>query len=126
MSVTERLHKFMESEGLSKADIARLSGIPYTTIDGLFKKGDENTKLSTLKKLAALLNCSLDELTEDSSDPTPTYYLDPEAGQMAQEIYDNPGMRILFDAAKDVSAGDLKTVADLVAKMRKKENGEDD
>ena len=53
MSVTEKLDKFMREHGFNKADVARLSGVPYTTIDGLYKKGDENTKLSTLRKLAA-------------------------------------------------------------------------
>ncbi len=54
------------------------------------------------------------------------YYLDPEAAKMAQELYDNPGMRILFDAAKNVSAEDLKVAADLIARMKKKEEYEDD
>ena len=45
---------------------------------------------------------------------------------MAQELYDNPGMRILFDAAKNVSAEDLKVAADLIARMKKKEEYEDD
>ena len=107
----------------NKADVARLSGIPYTTIDGLYKKGDDNTKLSTLRRLSKVMNCTLDELIDE---PTQGYYTNPEAAQMAQELYDNPGMRILFDAAKNVSAEDLKVAADLIARMKKKEEYEDD
>lgn len=66
MSVAERLEKFLKEHGYSKADAAKLSGIPYTTIDGLFKKGDENIKLSTLKKLASFMQCTLDELAGDA------------------------------------------------------------
>lgn len=62
MSVTEQLDKYMSIHKCKIADIARLSGIPYTTIKGLYDKGDENIKLSTLKKLRSLLNCTLDEL----------------------------------------------------------------
>lgn len=62
MSVTEQLDKYMSIHKYKIADIARLSGIPYTTIKGLYEKGDENIKLSTLKKLRTLLNCTLDEL----------------------------------------------------------------
>ena len=62
MSVAKRLKKYMEANGYSKADLSRMSSIPYTTIDGLFKKGDENVKLSTLKKLAGIIGCTLDEL----------------------------------------------------------------
>ena len=62
MSVTEQLDKYMDIHKCKISDIARLSGIPYTTIKGLYDKGDENVKLSTLKKLRTLLNCTLDEL----------------------------------------------------------------
>ena len=62
MSVAKRLKKYMETNGYRKADLYRMSSIPYTTIDGLFKKGDENVKLSTLKKLAGIIGCTLDEL----------------------------------------------------------------
>ena len=71
MSVTEQLDKYMDIHKCKISDIARLSGIPYTTIKGLYDKGDENVKLSTLKKLRTLLNCTLDELVglnvQDSS-----------------------------------------------------------
>ena len=50
MPVSDFLKEYMLKNGYTKADISRMSNIPYTTIDGLFKKGDENTKLSTLKK----------------------------------------------------------------------------
>ncbi len=62
MSVKDQVIQYMEAHNYNKADVARLSGVPYTTIDGIFKKGDENCKLSTLKKLSKLLNCSLDDL----------------------------------------------------------------
>lgn len=123
MSITDKLDEFMKKHGFNKADVARLSGIPYTTIDGLYKKGDDNTKLSTLRRLSKVMNCTLDELIDE---PTQGYYTNPEAAQMAQELYDNPGMRILFDAAKDVSAEDLKVAADLIARMKKKEEYEED
>ena len=68
MSVATNLNKFMESNRYTKADIAKMSSIPYTTIDGLFKKSDENIKLPTLKKLANLIGCSLDELVYSEED----------------------------------------------------------
>lgn len=120
MSVVERLNKYMEEHGYNKAEIARLSGIPYTTIDGLFKKGDENTKLSTLKKLAKLIGCTLDELT-DSAATKNSYYTNPETAILAQQIHDDPNLRILLDASKDLEPEDIKVVVDLVKRMKAKE-----
>ena len=123
MSVVERLNKYMEEHGYNKAEIARLSGIPYTTIDGLFKKGDENTKLSTLKKLAKLIGCTLDELT-DSTTTKNSYYTNPETAILAQQIHDDPNLRILLDASKDLEPEDIKVVVDLVKRMKAKERGD--
>lgn len=70
MSFTERLEYLMKKNGIrNKAELAKLSGIPYTTIDGIYKKGSDNIKLSTLKKLAACLHCSLDFLAEREPSP---------------------------------------------------------
>lgn len=66
MGLTEKLDLLMKAKNINKAELARESGIPYTTIDGFYKKGSENAKLSTLKKLCAYFGCSLDFLADDS------------------------------------------------------------
>ncbi|MBE6001910.1 MAG: helix-turn-helix transcriptional regulator [Sarcina sp.] len=66
MSFLTRLEYLMKKNGISnKAELAKISGIPYTTIDGFYKKGTDNIKLSTLMKLTACLHCSLDFLVDD-------------------------------------------------------------
>ena len=68
-------------------------------------------------------------------EPTPTpentegkkaYYLDPETAEMAQELFENPDMRILFDAARDITPDQLKAIGNMVESMRKKEGGDYD
>lgn len=68
MKLTEKLDMLMKERGVTKADLARESGIPYTTITSLYDKGYENVKLSTLKKLADYFNCSLDFIADDNVD----------------------------------------------------------
>lgn len=68
MKLTEKLDMLMKERGITKADLARESGIPYTTITSLYDKGYENVKLSTLKKLADYFNCSLDFIADDNVD----------------------------------------------------------
>ena len=65
MSLTNKLNMLMKERNISKSDLAHESGIPYTTIDGIFRKS-ENAKLSTLKKLCSYFDCTLDFLTNDS------------------------------------------------------------
>lgn len=66
MGLTDKLDMLMKERNINKAELARESGVPYTTIDGFYKKGSENAKLSTLKKLCTYFNCSLDYLADDS------------------------------------------------------------
>ena len=58
----EILDKLIEEKKINKSVLAKESGIPYTTIDGFYKKGWENVKLSTLLKLAAYFEVSVDYL----------------------------------------------------------------
>ena len=71
MGLTDKLDLLMKERNINKAELARESGIPYTTIDGFYKKGSENAKLSTLKKLCSYFNCSLDFLADDNISEEP-------------------------------------------------------
>ena len=56
------LDSLMKSNGLNKHTLSIKSGIPYTTIDGFYKRGTANARLSTLKRLAEFFDVSLDYL----------------------------------------------------------------
>lgn len=65
MAIIDNLSALMPEHNYTKAGVAKLSGIPYAMIDGLFKKG---MKILTyqLKKLSAFMGCTLDELPTDN------------------------------------------------------------
>ena len=70
MTFLEKLDYLMEKDGLNKSSLSRESGIPYTTIDGWYKKGYESAKISSLKKLSSFFDVSLDYLVMDEiTDP---------------------------------------------------------
>lgn len=68
MNFIEKLSALMKKEDLNTNTLAKKSGVPYTTIDALFKKGYEGVRMSTVKKLAAYFNVSLDYLMDDNVD----------------------------------------------------------
>ena len=69
MNFTEKLDYLMREKGINKSILSKESGIPYTTIDGFYKKGSDNTKLSTLIKLCKYFGVSLDDLVGRMSCP---------------------------------------------------------
>ena len=46
-----------------------------------------------------------------------TYYLNPEARDMAQFLYDNPEYKVLFDASRKVKPEDIQFVKEMIDRM---------
>ena len=64
---TDKLDKLMEERKLNKSTLSKACGIPYTTIDGWYKKGCTDLKVSTLKKLTEYFGLSLDYWLKDDA-----------------------------------------------------------
>lgn len=60
MDFLGRLKILMEKNGDNNSTLAKKSGIPYTTIDGLFKRGWEKAQLSTIQKICQHYGVLLD------------------------------------------------------------------
>lgn len=50
-----------------------------------------------------------------------TYYIDENTKSIAQGIFENDNLRILFDASRDAKAEDLKLVTDLLLNLKERE-----
>mgnify|MGYP000003294091 FL=1 len=61
----EKLNYLMEQNHLNKSTLSKACDIPYTTIDGWYKKGYEGLKLTTLRKLSAYFGVPLDFWAND-------------------------------------------------------------
>ena len=71
MNFLDKLDYLMARDGLNRHTLSVRSGIPYSTIDSLYKKGYERVKLATLRKLAACFGVTLDYLALDGA-PDPS------------------------------------------------------
>ena len=68
-----------------------------------------------LKTVADYLGVTTDYLITGDID----YYVNPETAEMAQAIYDNKDLRLLFDVAKDVTPEQLKLLHDLALSWKR-------
>lgn len=66
MNFLQKIDFMLNVEGLSKLQFSKKSFIPYSTIDGWYKKGYGNMKLSTLKQTSKFFNVPIDVLCDDS------------------------------------------------------------
>ena len=93
----------------------------------LCKLNTNKPSLEKVQKLADYFGVSVNFFTDsDSSSNIGTYYHDNETAQMAQEIFENKELRLLFSAARDASPEDLKTTHDMLMALKRKERGYND
>ncbi len=69
MTFLDKLDYLMSTKKLNKHTLSEQSGIPYTTIDGWYKKGYEGAKISTIIKLSDFFGVELDFFVRNSINP---------------------------------------------------------
>ena len=110
--------------GLTIYEVADAVGVRAATVSR-WESGDiENMRRDKIESLAKVLGISPLVILGYEEPPDVPYYLNEETTQIAQDIYENKEMRALFDAARDISPEDLKTVYSVVLAMKRKERGE--
>ena len=103
-----------EKVGISKSTLQR-----YET--GFIKK----VPINQVQIIAKALNVTPGYLMGwENNKENQTYYLNPEAAKMAQEIYDNPQYKVLFDATKKLKPESIKEVMKFIDYQKAKEEGD--
>jgi DNA-binding helix-turn-helix protein len=121
---TKRLRKAVENSGYSQTQLCEITGINKGALSS-YLSGRYYPKQQAIEKLSEALNVPIfwlmgyDTESDSDSQEEDSYYIDKEARELAQFLYENPKYKILFDAAKDVSADDLEMVKTIIDKFRK-------
>lgn len=111
--------------GLSYQELSDLTGINKSTLQryetGFIKK----VPINQVQIIAKALNVTPGYLMGwENNKENQTYYLNPEAAKMAQEIYDNPQYKVLFDATKKLKPESIKEVMKFIDYQKAKEEGD--
>lgn len=118
----EKIAELKKKRGFTNQTLADAAGIPVGTLNKIQYGVTVGPKLGTLRAIANALGCTVEEIAgEDDLERNQSheqYYLSPEVAEMAQEIYDNPELRILFSASKKLAKDDILAVVDLVKRMK--------
>ena len=81
-----------------------------------------------VKKIADFLNVSTEYLMtgQEKTDNEEKYYLNDETAQIAQDIFENKELRMLFDASRKASPEDLKALHAMALALKRKDNNSED
>lgn len=111
----QMLRYLRETKGISQAELAKKIGITSAAV-GMYEQGKREPDIEKLKKLANYFDVSLDTLLGRSGNGI--YYTNKDTAATAQELFDDPDLRVLFDAARDSRPEDLQMAADLLKRLK--------
>lgn len=114
------LSRYMELCNKKQADIINDLGINKSAVS-TWINGTRMPRMDKVQALADYFGINKSDLLEEkgAQEEDNSYYIDEDAKELAQFLFKNPEYRILFDAAKDVSADDLEMVKTIIDKFKK-------
>ena len=114
------LKSLRTSFGLTQEELANRLKVSRSTI-GMYESGAREPDYETLEAIADYFNVDIDYLLGRTDKttliPESYYYLNEDAREHAQFLYDNPEYKVLFDASKKVKKEDIDFVKKMIDKF---------
>lgn len=121
---SNNLRHYMELNGKTQTDLINDLHVNKSAVS-TWCNGTRLPRMDKVDMLAKYFNIKRSDLIEDKQDSDDdSYYLNPETSKIAQEIYDNKELSLLFDAARDADPEDLQTVHSMLMALKRKERGQ--
>lgn len=113
----EIFEKLIQKFNLTAYRVSIDTGVTQTALSN-WKNGRSTPSRETLQKLAKYFNVSIEYLLGEETTENVQYYLNDETRIIAQEIFDNKDLRILFDASRKAKPDDLKLIIEMAKRFR--------
>ena len=125
MCLGENIRFLRTKKGYSQDDIANMLGYKSFTTIQKWESGVSEPPLKALKKLSEIFNIDMNDLATkklsyNTNEDNNVYYLDDDARDMAQFLYENPDYKVLFDASRKVKKEDIQCVKEMIDRMSNK------
>ena len=127
-TLAERLKELRIQKGFSQQDLADRTDQTKQAISQ-YERGVRTPNLEILEALCDIFNVSMDYLTgkedvtvrlvdADGMTVLEQYHTNPETAKIAQSIYEDEDLRVLFDAARGSDPDSLRLAAEMLARMK--------
>ena len=115
----ETFEKLVKQRGVTVADVCKATGISSSTMTD-WKKGRYAPKADKLQKIADYFEVSLEFLMTGQQTQ---YYINEETARLAQEVFERPDLRVLFDMSRTAKPEDVEIAINILRRLRETENG---
>jgi len=111
--LSSKLKELRALNNLTQAELAKRIGVSQQAV-AKWETNKAEPDYETLNKLTSMFGVTFDYLLSEEDNPQNKYYLDQETARIANEMKENPGRRVLFDATRNLSPEKIKQVKDFV------------
>nr|WP_298054838.1 helix-turn-helix transcriptional regulator [uncultured Lachnoanaerobaculum sp.] len=116
----KNLRHYLDRENKTQKEVADAIGVSPQTFNTWLQMV-ALPRMGKVQALADYFGINKSDLLEEKLEPEhdSSYYINEDAKELAQFLFENPEYKVLFDAAKDVSADDLEMVKTIIDKFKK-------
>lgn len=118
---SKRLRYYLNKYDMTQAELAKRLGVGPTSIYN-WTNGIKVPRMNKVDAMCEIFHCTRADLINEP--PKSEYYLNPETAEVAQKVFENKELRLLFDAAKDSSPEDIRTIHQMLLALKRKEKNE--
>ena len=111
----ERYCQMRDKLGLKDSDVAKMTGINKSTFSD-WKSGRSVPKKDKLQKIADCFGVDIGYFFSVQTDVH--HYVDNETARIAQEIFQDPDRRALFEASADCPPEYLRIASDMLRRLK--------
>lgn len=109
-----KFERLLHERGVKAAEVSRQTGVTTQALSA-WKKGDYTPKADKIQKIADYFEVPISYFYEEPEQ----YYNNEETAKLAEEMAVRPGLRVLFDASRDLSDESLKMFAEMIETFKK-------
>ena len=115
---SENLRYWLKVKDKTQADLSRYMGVSSATASD-WCHGNKMPRTDKIQSICSWLGLELTDLLEeiDQDKKQTEYYLNDDARELAQFLFDNPDYKVLFDASRKVKREDIEFIKQMIDKM---------
>lgn len=119
----ENLRNYLAVNGYSQADMARYMKVSTATAAKWYT-GQTMPRVDKIQSLCNWFMIEKSDLLEPKGQKDHSqYYLNTETAKVAQEVFDDPDLRVLFDAARGSRPEDIRMAVDMLRRFKETNPG---
>ena len=111
----EMLKYYLMMNNKTQSDLVNDLGFDKSTVSN-WCAGNRVPKIDVIIDIAKYLHVNVGDLIEDNRNEE-TYYLNDDAREMAQFLYENPDYKVLFDASRKVKKEEIEVVKEMIDRV---------